>query len=782
MRTLALLLAVATVFSSCKSDDPPGDATIFFEISTIRAHPSIQSLSFELSEIALFYNTTPVAPTGEDCGLSGANRIAFDAGIRLDLTSAGTTNVGQFFARPGSLTEVRLLVKRPIAASIGVLRQVHGYECELHLDGGLSEPAQKNSPVSPSDDTSDSRAAQDSESETEHDSEPTEDEFILARLVPDGGTSIQLPTNGIVRLTMELDPVRDVVERTEAPQNSDSPRDSSPSGHSDSGADAEGASTTPSRDDAETELRISAIFPLLGHVLHGNGMTLESTTRVVHDEVVVLFKPGTTANRIDTIFNARGLAVRRSAPDLLYFTVGVPPSEPLVSIVTYLSEQNEIQTVLPNTIPLNRRVPSEWTSSPIDWGVRIGAETAWDSTIGSTKAVVAVVEKGFDLDHKDLFLNVHINKGELPIEFTSVEPDGRKTLDCDGDGTISFYDLNCTGCTVGNPPQSPEALCRAAVNSARSAACARSTTVCIPDETPILPSTLAKSLRDGDSDNNNFADDIVGWDFVDNDNDPSTGTSTDASGNVISEHGMEVIGTIGGIGNNGIGVVGVAWRIGLMPIRADFRDQAILGFNFAARNGAGAINYSQGLVFTAGKFPTSPSGSPLTYNGVPCADSTIVDDQNLGSDRINGKRRAHDDEIRRIPLDKTILIVAPADCPIDLDKTNDVLDWPSQSSNPSVLAAAPSSGQSPIGSFVAIHTPPGPGATLKPGGGSGAALAFESTSYSPPFVSGVAALSLSVFPNVTGPCLREWLVRSGGGLLNAAKAVAGESGGPPVCP
>ncbi len=60
-----------------------------------------------------------------------------------------------------------------------------------------------------------------------------------------------------------------------------------------------------------------------------------------------------------------------------------------------------------------------------------------------------------------------------------------------------------------------------------------------------------------DDDGNGYVDDVRGWDFVNNDNDP-----TDDVG-----HGSHCAGTIGGVGNNGKGVVGVSWKVGLFPIK-----------------------------------------------------------------------------------------------------------------------------------------------------------------------------------------------------------------------
>jgi subtilisin family serine protease len=61
-----------------------------------------------------------------------------------------------------------------------------------------------------------------------------------------------------------------------------------------------------------------------------------------------------------------------------------------------------------------------------------------------------------------------------------------------------------------------------------------------------------------DDDENELVDDVVGFDFVDFDNRP-----TDPNG-----HGTHVAGTIGANGNDSLGVVGVNWRVQIMPVRA----------------------------------------------------------------------------------------------------------------------------------------------------------------------------------------------------------------------
>lgn len=92
-----------------------------------------------------------------------------------------------------------------------------------------------------------------------------------------------------------------------------------------------------------------------------------------------------------------------------------------------------------------------------------------------------------------------------------------------------------------------------------------------------------------DDDNNGYIDDVRGWDFFSNDNNP-----TDSDG-----HGTHVAGTIGAEGNNGIGVAGVAWDVQIMPLRfigqnGGSTSDAIAALNYAVDNGARISNNSWG--------------------------------------------------------------------------------------------------------------------------------------------------------------------------------------------
>ncbi len=100
-----------------------------------------------------------------------------------------------------------------------------------------------------------------------------------------------------------------------------------------------------------------------------------------------------------------------------------------------------------------------------------------------------------------------------------------------------------------------------------------------------------------DDDGNGFIDDVKGWDFVGAswltptpDNNPAD----------VNGHGTHVAGTIGAVGNNAAGIVGIAWGARIMPLRG--HDNAGNGaatllcaaIVYAANNGADVINCSFG--------------------------------------------------------------------------------------------------------------------------------------------------------------------------------------------
>jgi subtilisin family serine protease/subtilisin-like proprotein convertase family protein len=86
------------------------------------------------------------------------------------------------------------------------------------------------------------------------------------------------------------------------------------------------------------------------------------------------------------------------------------------------------------------------------------------------------------------------------------------------------------------------------------------------------------------------ADGLYGWNFINN------------SGNVMDDngHGTHVAGTIGAVGNNGIGVAGVDWNTRIMALKfldgtgSGYLSNAVKAINYAVAHGANVINASFG--------------------------------------------------------------------------------------------------------------------------------------------------------------------------------------------
>jgi hypothetical protein len=106
-----------------------------------------------------------------------------------------------------------------------------------------------------------------------------------------------------------------------------------------------------------------------------------------------------------------------------------------------------------------------------------------------------------------------------------------------------------------------------------------------------LGESCAGCRTDGvDNDGNGYVDDWRGWDYANDDNDPS-----DDNG-----HGTHVAGTVGAVGDNGVGVAGVNWSARLMALKFIGADgngttaDAIDALMYAADNGAAVTNNSYG--------------------------------------------------------------------------------------------------------------------------------------------------------------------------------------------
>ena len=203
------------------------------------------------------------------------------------------------------------------------------------------------------------------------------------------------------------------------------------------------------------------------------------------------------------------------------------------------------------------------TNDPLSlrqWALTAAAVTgAWDTTRGSAAVVVADIDTGADYTHVDLYKNVWINQAEIPSPV-------RSTLrDTDADGRISFYDLNNSA------------------NRGRMTDVNRNGFIDAGDLlSPVSQGGWEDGVNGRSNANDVYTDDIIGWDFAENDNDPYDNGTANAG------HGNHTAGILGAVGNNGVGISGVAQKVSMMVVRI-FDDA---GFGVSSSRIAAAVRYT----------------------------------------------------------------------------------------------------------------------------------------------------------------------------------------------
>jgi subtilisin family serine protease len=205
--------------------------------------------------------------------------------------------------------------------------------------------------------------------------------------------------------------------------------------------------------------------------------------------------------------------------------------------------------------------------------------TAWNTTTGSATTLVADIDTGADYTHEDLYENIWINQAEIPASYKA------ELKDTDGDGIISFYDLN----------NATDRKFMTDVNGNGYI-----------DAGDLLNPTSAGGWEDGingkSNANDKYTDDIVGWDFAENDNDPfDDGTANEG-------HGTHTAGIIGAVGNNSTGISGVIQKVSEMLVRI-FKDD---GTSASDPTIAAAIRYSAD---SGAKVSNNSWGGGSGYNG-----------------------------------------------------------------------------------------------------------------------------------------------------------------------
>jgi hypothetical protein len=259
------------------------------------------------------------------------------------------------------------------------------------------------------------------------------------------------------------------------------------------------------------------------------------------------------------------------------------------------------------------------------------AAGAWKLERGRPGVAVAILDTGIKWDHEELRTQVRLNQGELPkpAEAGVTTCAAPASYDCNGDGAFNVEDY--VGSTV-NPNVSAHGVAG-----------------------KIDAEDLIATFSNGtDADGNGFVDDISGWDFFDNDNDPYDASSYFAAAN----HGSGRADNAAERGSDGGGGIGVCPHCQILPIRTwdtfvSDGNTFAMGVLYATDNGAKVIEgangslyhsafaehasqyaYDHGVVqtFSGDDLNTANHNYPANYGHAILVQGTVPDTMGLGED------------------------------------------------------------------------------------------------------------------------------------------------------
>jgi hypothetical protein len=267
---------------------------------------------------------------------------------------------------------------------------------------------------------------------------------------------------------------------------------------------------------------------------------------------------------------------------------------------------------------------------------------AWKLDRGNPDVTIAILDTGIKWDRSGLRRQIHLNRGELPVpnhNLASPLSDASRVpvcsqftgaYDANGDGAFNVLDYVCDD--------------RVSVTGGAHG-----------DNGAVDAEDLIAAFSDStDADNNGFVDDIAGWDFFDNDNDPYDASSYFAAGN----HGSGRASEAAESGNDGSGDIGVCPHCQLMPIRVwdtfvSDGNTFGMGMVYATDNGVSVIEgadgstyhsafaeqasqyaYDHGVVqtYSGDDLNTGNHNYPANYGHAMLIEGTVPDTVGLGMD------------------------------------------------------------------------------------------------------------------------------------------------------
>ncbi len=249
------------------------------------------------------------------------------------------------------------------------------------------------------------------------------------------------------------------------------------------------------------------------------------------------------------------------------------------------------------------------------------AAGGWKITRGLPGVSVAILDTGINWNNGGVRDKVALNQGELPLpQHANGTP--AATYDLDGDGAF----------TVDDYTDDPR----------------------VSAATPTGQHLITAFENGDDGDGNGYVDDIAGWDFFDDDNDPADTSSYFAAENHGSGRTSEAVEK----GNDSAGSIGVCPKCQYIPVRVwdtfvSDQNSFFMGVVYATDNGAEVIEgadgglyhsafaeqasqyaYDHGVaqVYSGDDLNTANHNYPAAYDHAMLIEGVVADAEGLGTE------------------------------------------------------------------------------------------------------------------------------------------------------
>jgi uncharacterized repeat protein (TIGR01451 family) len=249
-----------------------------------------------------------------------------------------------------------------------------------------------------------------------------------------------------------------------------------------------------------------------------------------------------------------------------------------------------------------------------------------------------------------------------------------------------------------------------------------------------------------DDDGNGYVDDVHGWDFFHNDASVYDGTPSESGIEATDAHGTHVAGIIGAAGNNGVGIAGINWQVGLMPLK-------ILGKETESPAPSSVLQ-----TVSAYAYAKAMRDLYVSSGGTKGANVRVLNNSYGGY----GHSQAELDAILALNTSGILFVVAAGN---DSTSNDQVAVYPANYDAPNVISVAATGQTDSLGNFsnrgrTTVHmSAPGVGIlSTTPGNTYSYA---DGTSMASPQVAGAAALLCAKKPDVSVARMRNALLLSG---------------------